>query len=393
MSINWMSRAFAMRDDLIARRRDLHQHPELAFEEFRTSGIVAKELSALGLEVISGVGKTGVVGILEGKRDGPTVMFRCDMDALPVTEANQVDYVSQVSGKMHACGHDGHTAIGLGVARLLAAERDNLAGKIKFVFQPAEEIGRGAEAMISDGVLGDPAPEVCLGLHLWNYLPVGEIGLLEGPLMAGASQWEMVIRGIGGHAASPENTHDPIIAGIQIGSALQTVVSRNVSGLDTAVLSITMFHAGDAKNVIPPEARLAGTIRTYSPETEALLSRRMDQIASGIAAAMQCEAELTMRQTSRPVINEPEVVTHLREVFEQIDSPRPLTITRHVRTMIAEDVAYFLEKVPGTFIFIGAANELRGLNYPHHHPRFDFDEEALPIATGFIAQALASYML
>ncbi len=251
MPMDWMSSAQSLRDEMVERRRDLHRHPELGFDEVRTAGIVAKELGELGLEVITGVGKTGVVGILDGKRDGPTVMVRCDMDALPIVEANHTDYISETPGKMHACGHDGHTTIGLAVAKMLAEKRQEMAGRIKFVFQPAEEIGYGAQAMIDDGVLTNPAPQVCLGLHLLNNLPFGEIGLTAGPIMSGADVFTVTIRGSGGHGAQPEQTRDPIAAGAQIISALQTVISRNVSGLDTAVLSVTTFHAGEAPNVIP----------------------------------------------------------------------------------------------------------------------------------------------
>src|SRR5260221_6500586 len=245
MPIDFMSRAQDMREQLVTWRRDFHQHPELAFQEIRTSGIVANELSDLGLEVTRGVGKTGVVAVLEGEHEGPTVLVRCDMDALPILEANRAEYISETDGKMHACGHDGHTAIGLAVARMLTEQRGNIAGRVKFIFQPAEEIAHGAQAMVNDGALSNTKPEVSLGLHLWNTLPLCEVSLTYGPAMSGATSFQISIRGSGGHGAMPYQTHDPIVAGTQIISPLQTIVSRNVNALDTAVISVTTFHAGD----------------------------------------------------------------------------------------------------------------------------------------------------
>ena len=393
MSIDWMSRAEAMRHELISRRRDLHKNPELAFQEIRTAGIVANELNALGLEVTTGIGKTGVVGILDGEHEGPTVLVRCDMDALPIEEANKTDYISQTSGKMHACGHDGHTAIGLAVAKMLTEQRSNIAGRVKFVFQPAEEVALGAQAMIDDGVLTSPAPEVSLGLHLWNELPVGEVGITDGPMMAGADLLRITLRGSGGHGAVPEHTHDPIVAGAQIVNALQTVVSRNVSGLDTAVLSVTTFHGGDADNVIPALVKMTGTFRSYRPEVHDLLERRLREIVTGIAAAMQCEAEVETVAQTPPVVNDVNTNNRLRRAFGNMTMPRPLEWRDQVRTMGAEDMAFFLQNVPGTFLLVGSANKQRDLAYPHHHPRFDFDEDALPIGAGLLATAVADYVI
>ncbi|MDQ7035744.1 MAG: M20 family metallopeptidase, partial [Anaerolineae bacterium] len=216
MTIDFRAIAEAMREELVARRRDFHQHPETAFEEVRTAGIVAKELQQLGLEVQTGVGKTGVIGILDGDKEGPTVLVRADMDALPVTEANETDYVSQTAGKMHACGHDGHTAVALGVAKLFSQHRDKLKGRIKFVFQPAEEIGAGAKAMIADGALQNPKPDVSLGLHLWNSVPLGKVGIADGPIMAAPSIFEITIHGKGGHGAMPDETIDPLVCAAQM---------------------------------------------------------------------------------------------------------------------------------------------------------------------------------
>ena len=375
----------------IRRRRDLHQHPELGFEEVRTAGIVAAELSRLGLEVQTGVGKTGVVGILKGTTAGPTVLVRADMDALPVQEENTTEYVSQSPGKMHACGHDGHTTIALAVAELLSAHRAALAGRVKFVFQPAEEIGRGAQAMIDDGVLMDPAPDVALGLHLWNEVSIGSVALIDGPMMAAAGDFSIRITGRGGHGGLPHEAQDPIVAASQIVTALQTIVSRNVRPTEVAVLSVTEFKAGDSFNVIPPDARLRGTIRAFSTDMIALLEQRMRAIAAGIAEALGCSAEVHVEQLTLPVVNSPEVNARLRRVFADV-APE-IAIIDDYRTMAAEDMSYFLEAVPGTFFFVGSANPGRDLDYPHHHPRFDFDEAAIPLAVELMASAVAAYLL
>lgn len=391
MAIDFLTDAARLTDQLVTWRRDLHRHPELAFEERRTASIVADELRQLSIEVRTGVGKTGVVGILDGSSDGPTVMVRCDMDALPIHEANQTDYASTTAGVMHACGHDGHTAIGLAVARLLTEHRSRLQGRVKFVFQPAEEMAGGALAMIADGVLDDPVPDVALGLHLWNTNPVGQVGVTAGAAMAGADIFEIVIRGSGGHGALPHETRDPLLAAAQIVSALQSVISRNVDPLDTAVLSVTSFHAGEAFNVIPSEAYLKGTIRTYRQEVHDLAVMRLKQVTEGIAAAMGCEAEVRVTAVTPALYNDPEVTRVVMQAIAPYVEPH--NVIQGVKTMGAEDMAVFLEKVPGCFFFLGSASAERGLNYPHHHPRFDFDEAALPLGAAMLASAVAAYVL
>ena len=256
-------------------RRDFHQHPEIGFQEVRTASIVARELRELGLEVSTGIAETGVVAMLEGERPGPTALLRFDMDALPVTEETGAEYASLTPGVMHACGHDGHTAIGLTVARLLHAHRDELAGTVKLVFQPAEEGLGGAKRMVAEGVLANPRPDLSLALHLWNDKPFGWIGVTPGPAMAASGRFQITITGSGGHGAAPHLTHDPVVAAAQIITALQTIVSRNVRPLDSAVVSVTAIEAGDAFNVIPSTAVLKGTFRTYRPEVEALLKARI----------------------------------------------------------------------------------------------------------------------
>lgn len=388
---DFMQQAQALRDELIARRRDLHQHPELAFEEVRTAGIVAEELNRLGLEVQTGVGTTGVVGVLEGAQDGPTVLYRADMDALPIEEENQVEYASTVPGKMHACGHDGHTAIGLGVARLLSEQRDRLAGRVKFVFQPAEEIVEGARAMIADGVLHDPRPDVSLGLHLWNTMPVGVVGISEGPIMAGSSTFEMQINGRGGHAAMPQAAIDPVVCAAHIILALQTIVARNANPLESAVMSVTMMKGSDADNIIPERAMLGGTFRTYSMEMRDLVEARLRQISESVAAALGCSVDISVKHGTIPTVNDAAVTARMVNLFAPIVG-RDNLITE-ARTMGSEDMAYFMDDIPGLYCFVGSANSARGLDFAHHHPRFDFDEDVLTLGVGLMTTAIAEYLL
>jgi amidohydrolase len=389
-AINFMEQAQALRERVVAWRRDFHQHPELAFEEVRTANIVQAELTALGLEVQGGVGRTGVVAILEGAHDGPTILVRADMDALPIREENDSPYTSQTQGKMHACGHDGHTAIALGVATLLAQHRDQLAGRIKFVFQPAEEIAAGAKAMVADGVLSDPRPSASLGLHLWNTLPVGHISLVDGPQMASASNFRIALTGRGGHGATPMLTADPVVCGAQIITALQTIVSRNVDPLDTAVVSVTQMHTGDADNVIPQYAELRGTFRAYNTPTRDLMATRITAIAQQIALAMDCTAEVEIAHKTKPVSNDSNVVQQITPVMQA--AVNGLTFVQ-TRTMGAEDMGEFMSDIPGAYFFVGAHVAGRDLNHGHHHPLFEIDEDALPLGVALLSAAAASYLL
>jgi len=391
MAIDFKAQAEALRDEVIARRRDLHQHPELAFEEVRTAGIVAQELNQLGLEVRTGVGKTGVIGLLEGARDGVTVLVRADMDALPILEENEHAYASQTAHKMHACGHDGHTAIALGVAKLLAQHRDEMAGRVKFVFQPAEEIGAGAKAMIADGALLDPRPDVTVGLHLWNNLPVGVVGVGDGATMAGASVFDIKVTGKGSHAASPQMGIDPVVCAAQIVSAFQTIVSRSLDPLDTLVISVTTIRAGEAYNIIPQSAELRGTVRYFNTATRNMAQERMREIAVNLGFAMRCEVEFNFRDLTIPVVNHPEVGERLRTLFGQIDGVTKLDTT--IRTMGAEDVSLFMDDIPGMYFFVGAQDMTADAYYGHHHPRFTIDEEALPLSVALLSSAVASYVL
>jgi amidohydrolase len=291
---------------------------------------------------------------------------------------------------MHACGHDGHTAVGLAVAELLSKHRAQMVGRIKFVFQPAEEIGQGARAMVDDGVLENPTPDVALGLHFWSGLETGKVAASSGPVMAGADIFHITITGRGGHGALPQQTKDPIAAAAQIITALNSVVSRSVSALDAAVLSVCSVSAGDAFNVIPSEAKLSGTFRTFKPEVRDLLIERSRAIAEGIANAMGCEATLSVQQTTSAVYNDPAVTETVRQAAGQHLVSDPAA---DVRTMGAEDMCEFLSRVPGCFFFVGSGNPDKGTDYAHHHPRFDLDEDALAVAAGLMATAAARYVL
>ncbi len=391
MTLDFLADATGIAEQVINWRRDLHQHPELAFNEIRTATIVAEELRQLGLEVATGIGKTGVVGILSGASDGPTVMVRFDMDALPIKEISPAPYVSQTPGVMHACGHDGHTAIGLAVAHLLSPHRSRMQGQVKFVFQPAEETSNGAYAMIEDGVLENPRPDVALGLHLWATAPLGQVGVAPGAIMAGADIFEIVIRGKGGHGALPHETRDPLLAATQVVNALQSIVSRNVNPLDSAVLSVTSFEAASAFNIIPSEARLKGTIRTYANDVHEIARSRLHEVSTGIATAMGCEAEVMCTRLTPPLVNDPDVIpVVLRAIAPYIE---PNRILPDLKTTGAEDMAIFLEHIPGCFLLVGAGFTDGRAIYPHHHPQFDFDESALPLGAAMLASAVAAYVI
>ena len=377
-------------------RRDFHMHPELGFRELRTAGIVARELQALDMEVTTGVAKTGVVGLLEGANPGPVVLVRFDMDALPVSEETGAPYASTVPGVMHACGHDGHVSIGLTVAKILHAYRKELSGTVKFVFQPAEEgtcgeeIG-GAEMMIREGVLENPKPELALALHLWNEMPLGRVHVASGPVMAGAEQFKITVTGRGGHAAIPHGAIDPVLAASQIVTALQSITSRNVAPLQAAVVSVTMIHGGEAFNVIPPKVEMEGTIRTFEPAVRETVLRHFNEITCDVAAAMGCTADVTIKRLTPAMINADEIAQRVQQAARNVLPEADLDTSDHL-TMGAEDMAFMLEKVPGCYFFVGSADSEKGLDYGHHHPKFDFNEAALPRAAALMSGAVADFL-
>ena len=372
-------------ESMRALRRDFHRHPELGFQEVRTSSIVAQTLRELGLEVTTGIGKTGVVGMLEGQRAGPVVLLRFDMDALPVHEETGADYASQNPGVMHACGHDGHTAVGLTVAKLLHAHSQNMAGSVKLVFQPAEEGLGGAQAMIDDGVLESPSPDFALALHLWNEKPLGWLGIHAGPVMAASEIFKVSLTGKGGHGASPHLSVDPVLAAAHVVTALQGIVSRNIAPLEAAVVSVTSIRGGEAFNVIPSTVEMLGTIRTFLPEVRQRALERFPQIVEGVAGGMGCQVNVEITSITPAVVNEARIAQGVEEAARQLWPGQP--VDRDFQSMVSEDMALMMQRVPGCYFFVGSANPAKGLDAPHHHPRFNIDEDALPRAAALMASS------
>lgn len=392
---DWLAEAQGLREDLVSWRRDFHKHPELALQEHRSAGIITQTLRDLGYDVQTGIAETGVVALLRGEEPGPVVLVRFDMDALPIVEANEVDYASQNHGVMHACGHDGHMAMGLGVATLIARRfggegHETLAGTLKLVFQPGEEGAHGAKKMVDEGVLEDPRPDVALIAHLWNEKPVGMVNVSPGPVMAAAEKWACTVNGKGGHGAMPHQTVDPIVAASHVVTALQTVVSRNVSPLDTAVVTVGSFRGGETFNVIPDRVDLSGTIRTYDAEARKVVLERVRQIVENVAAGTGASAELQIEHITPAVVNDPEVSRVVQNAARSVAGDE--NVGSGERTMGSEDAAFFMQEIPGCYFFVGSANHERGLDAPHHNPHFDFDEDALPLGVAVMASAISQYV-
>jgi amidohydrolase len=382
--------AEALFEEMVQTRRDFHRHPELGFEETRTSRIVAGKLSEYGLEVQRGIGQTGVVGLLAGPKEGPTIMLRFDMDALPIQEESGVEYASQNAGVMHACGHDGHTAMGLALAKIMSRYQDQIAGTLKFVFQPAEEGLGGAFAMIADGVLDNPRPEVALAMHLWTPEPLGKARLMPGAIMSSSSVFTLTLKGQGGHGAAPHLAVDPVLAAAQIVTALQSIVSRNINPQDSVVVSIGQFNAGTTFNVIPDKAVLKGTVRSYNNELHRKIYRRILEMATKMAEAFGCTAAMETIAIVQAVVNAPEPTAIVYDALAKVIGVENIAAKR---TMASEDMGFFLDEIPGCYFFIGAGNEQEGYKYPHHHPKFDFDERAMINGVAAMGQAVANYVM
>ncbi|GAC1568640.1 MAG: M20 family metallopeptidase [Ktedonobacteraceae bacterium] len=379
--------------DLIATRRDLHKHPELAFEEVRTSGIVAQRLQRLGLEVQTGVAKTGVVGLLRGGASKPgakTIAIRADMDALPIHELNEIDYRSQADGKMHACGHDGHTSILLAVADILAKRRDELAGNVKFVFQPAEETVGGAAPMVKEGVM--KGVDGVIGLHLISHYTLGRVGVRSGPVFASADKIILTVKGKGGHAAMPDMAVDPIVISSYIVTALQTLISRETSPFSPAVITIGKIQAGNAFNIIPETAEMHGTMRAFTQEHRAKLLRRISEVAVGIAGAMGGSCEVQLIDGCPPCVNDAAMTELVRNAAVAAVGEKTVDTGEEVMTSGSDDMACFLDAVPGCYFIVGANNPAKGASYSHHHPRFNIDEDALPVAVEVLSRSALDFL-
>jgi len=377
-----IDRIDAFADELAAIRRDLHAHPEIGFEEVRTSGIVAEKLAQWGIEVHRGLGGTGVVGALKGKGNGTRrVGLRADMDALPMDENTNLKWRSTIPGRFHGCGHDGHTTILLGTARYLAETR-NFDGTVHFIFQPAEEGLGGARAMIKDGLFEKFPCDEIYGLHNAPDLNHGELAILPGPAMAGADFFDITINGYGAHGAMPERSKDPIVIAMAVVQALQSIVSRNVIPTEAAVVSITQIHAGSAYNVIPGDAKLAGTMRAFSDEVRALMRERMRAICAGMAAAFQVEIDVDIRDIFRVLVNQEEHSKVVAEAAQAVVGPANVK-TRAQPKMGSEDFADMLQAVPGAYFWLGHDGSV-----PVHNPAFTLDDKILPVGASIFARII-----
>lgn len=375
---------------LVEWRRGLHQRPELGFREKLTSEFIAKKLQEWGIEHQTGIAQTGIVATIPGRKSGRVLAIRADMDALPIQEQNDVPYKSQHDGVMHACGHDGHTSIALGTAYYLSQHRQDFAGTVKIIFQPAEEGPGGAKPMIEAGVLTNPHVDAIIGLHLWNQLPLGTVGVRSGALMAATEGFRCTIMGKGGHGAIPHQTIDSIVVAAQIVNALQTIVSRNVDPIQSAVVTVGEFHAGTAINVIADTAKIGGTVRYFNPTLGELLPKRIEQIIAGVCQSHGAGYDLNYWRQYPAVINDAGIAELVRSIALQVVET-PLGIVPECQTMGAEDMSFFLQAVPGCYFFLGSANLSMNLAYPHHHPRFDFDETALEMGVEIFVRCVEKF--
>lgn len=382
----------ARHGELVELRRYFHERPETAFEERETAREIAERLRRSGLEVMEGVGKTGIVGLLRGEAGpGKTLLVRADIDALPVTEANDAPYRSRNQGKMHACGHDAHIAIALTLADVLGRHRGELAGNVKFAFQPAEELAAGAKPMIADGVMRDPEVDGVIGLHIWSQTPVGDVAIQEGPFFASADHVVLRVRGRGGHGAMPHLNVDPLVAAAQIVVALQTLISREISPFHPAVITFGSIHGGTASNVTADEVELQGTVRAYDVADRDHLLRRIEEVAGGIAGALRAKAELTMKEGIPACVNDPEMTALVRRAAEATAGEQHIS-RGDQRQSVSDDMALFLRAVPGCYFLLGAGNADKGFTAPHHSAHFDIDEDALPIGVEVMARAALEYL-
>jgi len=368
--------------ELVELRRDIHAHPETAFEERRTSDTVARKLESFGIEVHRGLAKTGVVGRLRAGASARAIGLRADMDALPIHELNTFAHRSRNDGRMHACGHDGHTAMLLGAARYLAETR-NFDGTVHFIFQPAEEGEGGGRAMVEEGLFERFPVEAVFGMHNWPGMPVGHFGLRAGPMMASSDVFEIAVCGRGGHAALPHDGVDPIVAASAIVQALQSIVSRNVNPVDAGVVSVTQFNGGETWNVIPDEVVLRGTTRAFRPATQDLLEARLREIAEGIARAHGAQARVRYERRYPPTVNSAREAELCVSVLEAMADPE--NVERDIDPVMgAEDFAFMLQARPGCYIFIGNGPGEGGCML--HNAHYDFNDEILPIGASYWAR-------
>lgn len=374
---------------LIEIRRHLHMNPELSFKEHETGKFISKILTELGIETIEKVGKTGIVGILKGSKEGKVVALRADIDGLPIIEKNEVPYKSK-NENMHACGHDVHTTCVLGAAIILSSIKESLPGTVKFIFEPAEEINKGALAMIKDGALENPNVDAIYGLHNSPNIPVGYVGVKHGPLMAAVDTIKIKIYGESGHGAVPDKARDAIVAASAVVQNLQTIVSRKISAFETVVVSIGTIHGGKANNVISDYVEMTGTVRTYNPIVRKRIPKLMKQIIEDICLALDTEGKLDYEFTLPAVINDENITEIGRTAVEKVFGKKSIVIPQ--LSGGGEDFALYQQKVPGCFYFLGVRNEAKGIVHEWHHPQFNIDEKALQIGAGVLAQSALEFL-
>ncbi|MDQ0191604.1 amidohydrolase [Alicyclobacillus cycloheptanicus] len=380
----------SVKEEVVGWRRYLHQNPELSFEEEKTSQFVYDLLRTFPGLTVTRPTKTSVLATLKGAHSGPVLAIRADMDALPITEENTFEFASNTPGKMHACGHDGHTAMLLGTAKILTQFAHQIHGEVRFIFQHAEELfPGGAQQMIDAGVL--EGVDSVIGIHLWSPLEVGKIAIRSGPFMASPDEFHITIRGKGGHAAQPHCTVDPVVIAAQVVTNLQHIVSRNFDPLDPLVLSVTQFHAGTAHNIIPETVELNGTVRSFKEELRDEVPQRMEQIIKGLTEAHGATYEFTYKKGYSTVVNDEALTEKLRAVL--VETFGEDVVIEGEPHMGGEDFSAYQKVVPGTFFNVGAGNVEQGIVYPHHHPRFTIDEASLPIGveafTSIVLKTLA----
>jgi len=390
---NFKAEAQAIHDQLILWRRWCHQRPGIGFEVQETAAYIAQHLREWGLDVETGVGRTGVVGVLRGAKPGPVIGVRVDIDALPIQEENTHDFVSLYPGKMHACGHDAHTAMGLGVARLLSRHQQELAGTVVIIFQPAEEGLGGARTMIADGVLSRHKIQAMVGGHiglLSQEITAGQVGISYGPIMAAAYNFDAEILGKGGHGAYPHETIDPVVVAAEVISAWQRIITRELSPLTPAVISVGKLQAGQSATVIPEAAELSGTIRFFDDKIGDLLFQRVEEVLAGICKTWKAEHKFKLQPGYPPLINDKEFTRFFADVAVGVVGEKNVKVLEQPSAG-GEDMAFFLREVPGTYYFLGAANPDKGIVHPHHHPQFDIDEDVLPLGVALLAQTAWEY--
>ncbi|QNO14712.1 amidohydrolase [Alkalicella caledoniensis] len=379
-----------LKEELINLRRDFHKYPELGFQEFRTQRVVEEYLKQCGLEVEK-MAKTGVVGLLKGDNPGPTLLLRGDMDALPMTEEADVPYKSLNEGVMHSCAHDGHVAMLLVAAKILSSNKDMLHGNVKFVFQPNEE-DAGAKFMVEEGVLQNPTVDACAAIHLWTPIEVGKISVSEGAVMGAHENFKVKIKGKGGHSSSPHNAIDPVLIASQVIVATQAITTKEINALKPTVINFSMIHGGTAPNIIPEEVELQGTLRYLyegGPDTPEKPRKRMERIIAGICETFGASYEMEFIPCNFPVVNDAKMAGFVKGIAASIVGQE--NIVPYV-TMAGEDFSEFTIGIPSTLYFVGAGNEAKDAHYPHHHPKFNIDEDSLSIGVEMHVRTALEYL-